>query len=109
MSGGWVAGSSRHALSFLGAWMRPGYFMPMYDMEAGQSIGGDALAQFAVDFSNRLYNVMGIRPSMYINGSYSSTMQAANQSLRDQLAKPGIAFSLVKKLLAFNDGAVQRV
>ena len=80
---------ANHFIEAAGAWMRPGYFMPMYDMEAGQSIGGDVLAQFAVDFSNRLYNVMGIRPSMYINGSYSSTMQAANQSLRDQLAKPG--------------------
>ena len=51
-------------------------------------MGGNALAQYSIDFSNRLYEVMGIRPSMYINGSYSSTLAAASASLRDQLAKP---------------------
>src|SRR5882757_9222962 len=71
---------ANHFLEAAGAWMRPGYMMPMYDMEAGQSLGGDALAQFAIDFSNRLYNVMGIRPSMYINGSYSGTLQGASAS-----------------------------
>jgi autotransporter-associated beta strand protein len=80
---------ANHFLEAAGAWMRPGYMMPMYDMEAGQSLGGDPLAQFAVDFSNRIYNVMGIRPSMYINGSYSSTLQSASAALRSQLAQPG--------------------
>ena len=79
---------ANHFLEAASAWMRPGYMMPMYDMEAGQSLGGDALAQFAIDFSNRLYNVMGIRPSMYINGSYSGTLSLASASLRNQLAQP---------------------
>jgi autotransporter-associated beta strand protein len=79
---------ANHFIEAAGAWMRPGYMMPMYDMEAGQSLGGNALAQFAVDFSNRLYDVMKIRPSMYINGSYSGTLQGASASLRNQLAQP---------------------
>ena len=69
---------ANHFIEAAGPWLRPGYMMPMYDMEAGQSLGGNAIAQFAVDFSNRLYAVTGIRPSMYINGSYSGTLQGAS-------------------------------
>jgi autotransporter-associated beta strand protein len=69
-----------------GAWMRPGYMMPMFDQEAGS--GSDALVQFAIDFSNQIYASMRIRPCMYINGGYSSTFQGASQTLRDTLAKP---------------------
>ena len=79
---------ANHFIQMAGAWMRPGYMMPMYDCEAGQSLGGDTLAQFAIDFSTRIYSVMQIRPCIYINGSYSGTLQAATQARRDALAKP---------------------
>jgi autotransporter-associated beta strand protein len=79
---------ANHFIQMAGAWMRPGYVMPMYDMEAGQGRGGDTLAQFAIDFSARIYAVMQIRPCIYINGSYSSTLQGATQARRDALAKP---------------------
>jgi autotransporter-associated beta strand protein len=75
-----------HFIQMAGTWMRPGYLMPVYDMEAGS--GSDTLAQFAIDFSNRIYSVMQIRPSIYINGNYSSILQGATSSRRDQLAKP---------------------
>ncbi len=88
LAGNTGADEANHFIEAAGAWMRPGYMMPMYDLESGQSLGGNALAQFSIDFSNRLYEVMGIRPSMYINGSYSSTLQGASLSLREQLAKP---------------------
>lgn len=66
--------------------MRPGYLMPVYDMEAGS--GGDTVAQFAIDFSDRIYSVMQIRPCIYINGNYSSILQSATAARRDLLAKP---------------------
>jgi autotransporter-associated beta strand protein len=75
-----------HFIQMAGAWMRPGYMMPMFDQEAGS--GGDTLAQFAIDFSSRIYAVMQIRPCIYINGSYSGTFQGATQARRDALAKP---------------------
>ncbi len=90
VAGNTGADEANHFIQAAGAWMRPGYLMPMYDLEAGQSLGGNALAQYSIDFSNRLYEVMGIRPSMYINGSYSSTLQSASAALRDQLAKPSV-------------------
>ncbi len=78
---------ANHYLEAASAWMRPGYLMPMYDLEENAA-SANALAQFAVDFSNQIYNTMRIRPMMYINGNYSSILSGASQSLRDQLAKP---------------------
>jgi autotransporter-associated beta strand protein len=75
-----------HFVQMAGAFMRPGYLMPTYDMEAGS--GADTLAQFTIDFSNELYSKMQIRPSIYINGNYSSILQGATQARRDLLAKP---------------------
>ena len=75
-----------HFLQMAGAWMRPGYLMPIFDQEAGA--GGDALAQFAIDFSERIYAVVQIRPGIYINGNYSSILQGATAARRDLLAKP---------------------
>lgn len=75
-----------HFIQMAGAWMRPGYLVPIYDQEAGA--GGDALAQFAIDFSERIYSVMQIRPGIYINGNYSSILQGATAARRDLLAKP---------------------
>ena len=77
-----------HFIQMAGAWMRPGYIMPMFDLEAGLARGGDVLAEFSVDFSARLYDVLRIRPCIYINGNYSSPLQAATQARRDALAKP---------------------
>lgn len=77
---------ANHFIQMAGAWMRPGYLMPVFDQEAGS--GSDTLAQFAIDFSERIYAVMKIRPAMYINGNYSSIFQGATLSRRDQLAKP---------------------
>ncbi len=87
-----------HMIQMAGAFMRPGYMMPVMDFEDGQtSRTPDQLAQFAIQFSTKIYNTMGIRPMMYINGTWSSTLQSVSNSanadpalafLRDQLAKP---------------------
>jgi len=77
---------ANHFIQMAGPWMRPGYLMPMYDMEAGT--GSDTVAQFIIDFSDRLYAVMQIRPCIYINGNYSSILQSATQAHRDSIAKP---------------------
>ncbi|MSU58532.1 MAG: hypothetical protein EXS35_10200 [Pedosphaera sp.] len=76
-----------HHIEMAGVFMRPGYMMPMYDMEA-TSGDNNTLAQFAIDFSDRIYAVMQIRPCIYINGNYSSLVQSATVARRDSLAKP---------------------
>jgi autotransporter-associated beta strand protein len=91
---------ANHFIEMAGAWMRPGYLMPMFDLEDGQNeitpdnpdgtpgrTANDG-AQFSLDFSNRIYAVMGIRPAIYTSGTYSSWLQGASSTLRNQLAQP---------------------
>lgn len=83
------ADEADHFIQRAGPWMRPGYLPPMYDFEAGQSQRTpEEMAQFSLDFSNRIYQVMGIRPSIYSNGSYNGTLASASAPLRDQIAQP---------------------
>lgn len=80
---------ANHFIEMAGAWMRPGYLPPMFDLEAGQAqTTPEQLAQFSVDFSNRIYAVKQIRPSIYINGNYSNDLAGASASLRNQIAQP---------------------
>ncbi|HEX7858731.1 MAG TPA: GH25 family lysozyme [Verrucomicrobiae bacterium] len=84
------ANEADHFIQMAGPFMRPGYLVPIHDLEAGDGIRTDnEMAQFAVDFSNRIFERMGIRPGIYINGNYTANiLQPASQSLRDQLARP---------------------
>ncbi len=79
-----------HFIQMAGPWMRPGYLVPVHDLEAGDGIRtNNEMAQFSIDFSDRIYTVMGIRPAIYINGNYAAfILGGASASLRDQLAQP---------------------
>ena len=79
-----------HFIQMAGAFMRPGYLPPTFDLEAGDGIRTDNdLAQYSIDFSNRIYDVTKIRPMIYINGNYAQNVLAgATLARRDQLAKP---------------------
>src|SRR5258708_7136205 len=69
---------ANHMIQMASPWMRPGYLPPVLDMEAGQSQRTSAqLTTFCVDFANRIYAVMGIRPMIYVNGSYASYLQTS--------------------------------
>lgn len=79
-----------HFIQMAGAWMRPGYLVPVHDFEAGDGLRTDEeMAQFCVDFSNRIYEKMKIRPAIYLSGNYAEfILGGASQTLRDQLAQP---------------------
>jgi autotransporter-associated beta strand protein len=78
-----------HFMQMAGVYMRPGYMLPMYDLEAGQSQRTQQeLAQFSLDFSNRIYEVMKIRPSIYANGNYMNDLSGADAATRNALAQP---------------------
>ena len=79
-----------HFMQMAGPWMRPGFLVPIHDLEAGDGKRTDeAMAQFCIDFSNRIYERMGIRPGIYVNGNYaSSVLGGASASLRNELAEP---------------------
>lgn len=81
---------ANHFVQMAGPWMRPGYLVPIHDLEAGDGIRTDnEMAQFCIDFSDRIYEVMGIRPGIYTSGNYANfVVGGASSSLRDQIAKP---------------------
>ncbi|MGD9632925.1 MAG: GH25 family lysozyme [Pirellulales bacterium] len=81
------ADEADHFIQMAGPWMRPGYLLPVHDLEAGDGIRSDNdMAQFTLDFSNRIYEVMGIRPAVYINGNYAQyVVGGASASLRNQV------------------------
>jgi len=80
------ADEADHFLQMAGAWMRPGYLLPVFDLEAGQTQrSANELAQFAIDFSNRIHGATGVRPVMYINGNYAAYLQSSSATLRNQV------------------------
>lgn len=76
-----------HFMEMAGAWMRPGYLMPVHDLESGDGVRSDnSMAQFALDFSDRMNEVMGIRPAIYVNGNYANyVIGGASSSLSNQV------------------------
>lgn len=80
---------ANHFMQMASAWMRPGYLPPVMDFEAGDGVRTDQeMAQYALDFSNRIYAVMQIRPAIYINGNYAANVLGGGTSTqRAQLAQ----------------------
>src|SRR4051812_14205751 len=83
------ADEADHFIQMAGAFMRPGYLPPVLDFEAGDGARTDtAMAQFTLDFSNRIYQVMGIRPAIYLNGNYADgILGGGTATQRSQLAQ----------------------
>jgi autotransporter-associated beta strand protein len=80
---------ANHFIQMAGAWMRPGYLLPVFDFEAGiNQRTPSELAQFAIDFSSRIYAVMGIRPAVYIGNNYASPMNSIPESAAVVAAYP---------------------
>ncbi|MBA3480742.1 MAG: autotransporter-associated beta strand repeat-containing protein [Pirellulales bacterium] len=81
------ADEANHFMQMAGPWMRPGYLLPVHDLEAGDGIRTDnEMAQFTLDFSNRVYEVMGIRPAIYTNGNYANyVIGGATATLRNEV------------------------
>ncbi|TWT78455.1 Lysozyme M1 precursor [Posidoniimonas polymericola] len=82
------ADEADHMLQMAGAWMRPGYLLPVLDLEAGVSDrSNNDMAQFAVDFSNRIHEVTGLRPMIYTSGNYANYLQGASSALQDEVVE----------------------
>jgi autotransporter-associated beta strand protein len=77
-----------HFIQMAGAWMRPGYLVPVHDFEAGSGARtNNQLTQFCIDFSDRIFEIMQIRPAIYFNGQYANILQAASANLRQQVVQ----------------------
>ena len=68
---------ANHMLQMARAYMRPGYLLPIFDLEAGSGIRtSEQLAQFAIAFSDRINAAAGFRPGIYIGGNYANPMNS---------------------------------
>lgn len=78
-----------HFIQMAGAWMRPGYLLPVHDFEAGSGARtANEMAQFVIDFSDRVYEVMGIRPAIYSGANYTHFVLAnASSALQDEVVE----------------------
>lgn len=66
---------ANHFIQMAGAFMRPGYMLPVFDFEAGNGARTPTeQAEFAIAFSDRIHEVMGIRPAVYTGNNYSSPL-----------------------------------
>lgn len=76
-----------HYIEMAGAFMRPGYLYPVHDFEAGQGARtSNQMAQFCIEFSDRVYEVLGIRPAIYLNGNYAhGVLGGASAALRAEV------------------------
>ncbi|MEM9353488.1 MAG: glycoside hydrolase family 25 protein [Planctomycetota bacterium] len=75
-----------HFMQMAGAWMRPGYLLPTFDLEAGDAQRTPTqLAQYSIDFSDRIFETYGIRPIIYTNGNYASILQATSSATEDDV------------------------
>ena len=78
IAGNTGADEADHFIQMAGPWMRPGYLPPVLDLESGQSQRTAAeLTTFCNDFSDRIFQAMGVRPMIYINGNYASYVQSS--------------------------------
>ncbi len=86
---------ANHFIEMAGAWMRPGYLLPVHDFEAGDGARtDDQMAQFVIDFSNRIHAVAGVRPFIYVNGNYAhNILGGASASLRAQIISGNLLWS----------------
>ncbi len=73
-----------HFMQMAGAWMRPGYLLPVFDLESGDTERTPTqIAQFSIDFSDRIFETYGVRPIMYTNGNYASILQSTSSATED--------------------------
>jgi autotransporter-associated beta strand protein len=55
-----------------GMYMKPGYLLPVLDLESGNGQTTAALTQWCLDYINTLHNTVGIYPIVYTNSSYNN-------------------------------------
>jgi autotransporter-associated beta strand protein len=63
---------------YAGNFMRPGYLLPVFDLERGNGLSQAALTTWANEFINTIYNAKGFYPIVYTSSSYNNDEVAAS-------------------------------
>jgi autotransporter-associated beta strand protein len=76
-----AADDAQHYLNRAGMYMKPGYLLPTFDLEAGNTLyTTQGLTDWSLEFCNTILAAKGITPIVYVNSSY------ANDEVNSQLA-----------------------
>ncbi len=67
-----AAVEANHYLARAGMYMKPGYLLPVLDLESGNSQSQSALTTWALDYINTIFAAKGINPIVYTNSSYNN-------------------------------------
>ncbi|MCI0332280.1 MAG: autotransporter-associated beta strand repeat-containing protein [Planctomycetes bacterium] len=68
-----AADDANHYLERAGMYMKPGYLLPVFDLEAGNTAHTTAsLTAWGMEFINTIFAAKGINPIVYTNSSYNN-------------------------------------
>jgi autotransporter-associated beta strand protein len=59
-------------ISKAGMYMKPGYLLPVFDLESGNGQSTAALTQWSLDYINTIKNAIGAYPIVYSSSSYAN-------------------------------------
>src|SRR3954468_1567292 len=65
---------ANHYLDRAGMYMKPGYLLPVFDLEGAGSAGlsQPVLTQWSLDYISTIFNAKGINPIVYTNSSFNT-------------------------------------
>jgi autotransporter-associated beta strand protein len=79
---------ANYYLSRAGMYMKPGYLLPVLDLESGSSFDQPTLTQWALDYISTINSAKGINPIVYTNSSYNTDEVNASVAFTNILSSP---------------------
>lgn len=69
-----AADDAQHYLNHAGMYMKPGYLLPVLDLEGGDAsiLSQSALTTWSIDFINTIFSAKGINPIVYTSSSFNN-------------------------------------
>jgi autotransporter-associated beta strand protein len=79
---------ANHYLTQAGMYMKPGYLLPVLDLESGSGMTQLALTQWGIDYVNTIAASKGINPIVYTNSSYNNDEVNASLAFTNTSSSP---------------------
>jgi autotransporter-associated beta strand protein len=89
MTGNSGVEDATHYLNHAQMYMKPGYLLPVFDLESGNTANTTAqLTAWAQDWMNTIYNATGFYPIVYTNSSYNNDEVSASLAFTNTASSP---------------------
>ncbi|HEX4413171.1 MAG TPA: GH25 family lysozyme [Lacipirellulaceae bacterium] len=75
-------------ISKAGMYMKPGYLLPVLDLESGNDLSTAALTQWCLDYVNTIHAATGVYPMVYTNSSYNNDEVTAALAFSNTSSSP---------------------